>query len=368
MCVRNLGFILLVWIPQVLNAQSAVQPCPAPRLSGGYFVPEQESYPHETTLTYACDNGHKPAVEGWWATSYCENGNWFPTPQCIDENACVPLTIPNANYVASTNGWYEKDDKIWVTCDEGYEHKDHDATAKCINGTWSSVPICEKSAEACGEPLKIPHAVIIHQGYQELFEADSQVQYECEDGYTAERADTKTVICISGNWTEGPTCNRRTTPSTGHGGSAGSSRISKPDKEIVRQVTTVNNCGTPPAIVNGDFVTNNGRFLEYQCAAYYKRVGLKTVRCYSDGTWTKAPTCKPTFCVVRTAAFSHLKPAGTKYIYDRETEKLECSRAGTFFNHYSETRCTSGKITFSECCNSAKIGMHLCNDLLPMGM
>ncbi|XP_049453916.1 sushi, von Willebrand factor type A, EGF and pentraxin domain-containing protein 1-like isoform X5 [Epinephelus fuscoguttatus] len=221
MCVRYLGF-LLVWFPGVLNAQSAAQSCRAPRLNGGYLVPEKEAYFHGMTLSYGCDDGLKPAVEGWWATSTCQNGSWSHEPQCIDENACMPPTIPNAKYSANTNGWYKHEQTIRITCDEGYDYKDLDATAKCINGTWSSVPVCEKSIYACGEPPKIPHAVIIHQTYKELYPVNSEVQYECEDEYTLDGAGTeKSVYCISGNWSAGPTCiaGRETRPGTGQGGS-----------------------------------------------------------------------------------------------------------------------------------------------------
>ncbi|KAK5859509.1 hypothetical protein PBY51_021062 [Eleginops maclovinus] len=198
MSMGYLGFVLLLWFPGVLHAQSETQPCPAPGLSGGYLVPEQDSYPHETTLTYACDNGLKPAVEGWWATSRCQNGNWFPTPQCIDEKACLPTILPNANYDASTKGWYDETTKIWVRCDAGYEHKDRVTTAKCTDGTWSSMPICEKSDEACGEPPKIPHAVVIHQEYQELFEADTK-----ETGLKAQHATEDLILdMVEPQWKE----------------------------------------------------------------------------------------------------------------------------------------------------------------------
>ncbi|GAA6218141.1 coagulation factor XIII B chain-like, partial [Lates japonicus] len=96
MSMRYLGFVLLVLFPGVLYAQSAAQLCPAPRLVGGYFIPVQENDSHEKELIYACNNGRKPAVEGWWATSTCQNGKWSHEPQCIDEKACFPPTIPNA--------------------------------------------------------------------------------------------------------------------------------------------------------------------------------------------------------------------------------------------------------------------------------
>lgn len=64
-------------------AQSVTQSCSAPRLDGGLFDPKQEIYSHGTKLTYTCNDGRKPAAQGWWATSTCENGSWSPQPQCI---------------------------------------------------------------------------------------------------------------------------------------------------------------------------------------------------------------------------------------------------------------------------------------------
>ncbi|XP_075954833.1 complement factor H-related protein 1-like [Anarhichas minor] len=206
MYIRYLGFGLLIWFPVALHAQHATPSCSAPRLDGGFFSPKQETYSDETALTYTCNDGRKPTVKGWWATSTCLNGTWSPEPQCIDEKACIAPDIPNAQYTEKQSGWYNDGHKIRITCNEGYDPKDHNVTTTCINGKWSSVPVCEKR---CREPPQIPHAVIIHQGYQEFFAADTTVQYECQDEYTAEGGDTKkSVYCIAGNWTEGPVCSK----------------------------------------------------------------------------------------------------------------------------------------------------------------
>ncbi|XP_067460798.1 complement factor H-related protein 1-like [Thunnus thynnus] len=207
MRISYLGFVLLIWFPGALHGQSAPQSCSAPSLDGGFFAPKQETYPHGAQLAYTCGTGRKATVKGLWATSTCQNGKWSHEPQCIDEKACIPPTIPHAKYTENSNGWYENGHIIRITCDKGYHDKNQDATAECINGTWSSVPVCEKSLQACGAPPKIPHTVIINQEYQDVFAADSEVKYECEDGYTVEGADTtKTIICIAGNWTTGPSC------------------------------------------------------------------------------------------------------------------------------------------------------------------
>ncbi|XP_074506765.1 complement factor H-related protein 1-like isoform X2 [Sebastes fasciatus] len=375
---RYLGFVLLVWFPGALHAQSANVPCRAPRLNGGYLVPEQDTYPHETNLAYACDNGRKPAVEGWWATTTCLNGTWSHEPQCIDEKACMPPTIPNGIYTVNTNGWYEERDKIWITCNEGYKHKNRDATAECVNGTWTSVPICEKSIHACGEPPQIPHAIIIDQEYQEVFPGDTEVQYECEDGYTVEGADTKkSIYCIAGNWTEGPKCSSR--PGTGDGGSAGgghttstgsgtqpvgggsSSSSGLNEMETEHQITTIRNCGNQPVVPNGDVVGNNLRFLRYQCANFYKRVGPEDVVCYSDGTWSEVPTCRAAFCSVNTDGYPQLIPGGVKYIKDGETVRLQCVELDHWWTqHYSVVRCTFGTLSLSRCCGWFDLKRNIC--------
>ncbi|XP_034411338.1 complement factor H-related protein 1-like [Cyclopterus lumpus] len=193
----------------VHTAQSTTESCPAPRLEAGYWVPVQDFYKHETKLPYACNKGRKPAAEGWWATSTCLNGIWSPQPQCIDEKACIAADIANAKYTEQQGSWYEDGHTIRITCNEEYDPKGWKDTAKCIDGKWSPVLVCEKSLRACGAPPQIPHAVIILQGYQDLFAAGTELQYECEDGYTVEGGDTKTSIhCIARKWTDGPVCSK----------------------------------------------------------------------------------------------------------------------------------------------------------------
>lgn len=75
--------LVCTFVYHCISAQSAAQPCRAPRLVGGYFVPVQETYSHGTKLAYACENGQKLTVEGWWATSTCQKGTWSHKPQCI---------------------------------------------------------------------------------------------------------------------------------------------------------------------------------------------------------------------------------------------------------------------------------------------
>ncbi|KAM8728666.1 complement factor H-related protein 3-like [Acanthopagrus schlegelii] len=380
MCLRHLGFALLLWFRGGLQARSAEKRCDAPPLTNGYFVLEQNTDAHGTHLTYACERGYKPAVEGWWATSTCQSGTWSPKPQCINQTACTPPMIPNAKYTENPDGWYEEGDKIRITCEESYELKERHATALCRGGTWISVPVCERSADACGAPPKVPHAVIVDHGYKELFAEDTELQYECEDGYTAEGAgNDKTIVCIKGAWTEGPTCSRVTDGSSGTGGgnttSAGSrtppagggssSSSGSNTGDTERRLTTVDICGILPKIPKAVVVRNFRRSVKYGCQQYYKLLGPDSVRCYSDGTWSELPSCEASYCVVNTLEYPDLKPAGEIYLEDGETVRLECvDRAEWWFNNYSDGECDNGIIHLSRCCAKAQLAFNTCNGFL----
>ncbi|XP_022610950.1 complement factor H-like [Seriola dumerili] len=339
MCIRYFGFLLLIWFPDALHAQNPSQSCSAPRLDDGFSSPKV-AYSHGTMLNYTCNDGLKPVVKVWWATTTCENGKWSHQPQCIDINACIPPTIPNGYYRENSNGWYEEGHIIRIRCEQGYEHRHQIATTRCISGEWSSLPICEKSITACGRPPKVPHAVIIHQRYQEVFPADSEVQYKCEDGYATEEASSsKSIFCIAGNWTEGPMCR----PST-ISGSNGS--------EIQTQITTINNCGRHPTIENGDVVEIADMFLRFRCNSFYRRVGPEKVMCFTDGTWSDEPMCEAAYCSLDTSEYPDLIPDGVKFIKDGDRVELKCVKKHWRWvtEHYSLVQCINGTVELTKCC------------------
>ncbi|XP_039878236.1 complement factor H-like isoform X2 [Simochromis diagramma] len=334
MCVRTLGFVLVLF-PGLLQAQG----CDPPRLVHGNFLPRQETYSDRTTITYSCDNGYKPVVEGWWATSTCERGKWSHEPQCIDESSCLPPTIPNGKYPKNSKGWYEDGSTLTITCDGGFEHQNQFTTITCGNGKWSSAPVCERSMSACSAPPKIPHAVIIH-GYQEVFAAGSEVQYECEDGYTAH---TKKSVCIQRNWTPVPTCR------------------SSNERDTRLRYTTIQNCGNFPVIENAVAQQTSQYHLTYRCQRLYRLVGPETVRCISSGMWSNLPECRANFCAVNTDDNPAYKSVGIVHIENGEEEKVECVKPHSWsFEHYSKVRCINGRVEATECCNRAEHAVQEC--------
>ena len=76
-----------------LSAQEAGQPCQAPRLDGGYFIPSQRTFGHQELIFYACGKGHKTVEDGWWASSTCLDGKWFQQPRCIGEPSPISSSL-----------------------------------------------------------------------------------------------------------------------------------------------------------------------------------------------------------------------------------------------------------------------------------
>ncbi|XP_022610948.1 complement factor H-related protein 1-like isoform X2 [Seriola dumerili] len=348
MSMRYLGFVLLVWMHGVLHAQDAAKSCSAPKLAGGYFVPVERNYPPGAKITYACDDRLKPVVEDWWATSTCENGTWVHEPQCIDEQDCISPTIPNGHN-SKNSTWYKNESVLRTKCNSGYEHKDRVTTAKCVDGNWLSLPICQKSTTACGQPPKVPHAVIIHQRYQEVFPADSEVQYKCEDGYATEEASSsKSIYCIAGNWDEVPTCTY-------------SSRSGSNTKGSQTQIP-INNCGRHPTIENGDVVEIADMFLRFRCNSFYRRVGPEKVTCDTDRTWSDEPMCEAAYCSLDTSEYPDLIPDGVKFIKDGDRVELKCVKKHWRWvtDHYSLVQCINGKVKLTKCCGYFERNTNTC--------
>ncbi|KAM3604804.1 uncharacterized protein V6R79_016378 [Siganus canaliculatus] len=355
MSSRNLFFALLCCSAGALHAQSASKPCSAPTLTDGYFRPKRASFSHGSQLSYTCAAERKPVVESWWATVTCEDGSWSHEPRCIEKEACIPPVIPNAGYTRSQDGWYKQGHKIRIRCDPGYEHKLWTATALCVNGSWSTLPVCGKRDDACGMPPQIAHAIVINQKPQEVFAADSVVQYECEDGFTVEGDNSSlSVLCLAGSWEDGPTCIKDTRPpSAGPDGSTTAaetaSSTGSAEKDTSPVMIPVRQCGREP---NHGFAYVEQRTvvsLKYRCIDHTEPVSFATVVCYSDKTWSKLPVCRGT-CVLDPDDHIDVRIPGNQFLWEDQQIPFLCVQE----DHVSLFRCVNGRITRTQSQSASK--------------
>ncbi|XP_023190738.1 complement factor H-like [Xiphophorus maculatus] len=281
MGMRCLELVLLLWVPGLLQAQGP-QPCSAPSLYAGFLLSVQESYPHGTKISYSCNDGYKAEGRGWWGTSTCFNGLWF------------------------------------------------------------GIPVCIINPPTCREPPRISNAAIINQDFQDVFTQDTEVVYQCKDGYTTkEGATKKSVFCRAGVWTDVPTC----APTAGPGS---------------KDTVSIDNCGEIPHVPNGlPEPQEQQRSLKYTCQNFYKLVGPDTVVCHRGGTWSEVPTCKEDFCFLDTTKYSDLTNSGNTFIRNGDTEYPRCVDKW-MFKRSAVVRCIDGNLTVSICCNWTTINAGLC--------
>uniref|UniRef100_A0A3Q2DWL6 Sushi domain-containing protein n=1 Tax=Cyprinodon variegatus TaxID=28743 RepID=A0A3Q2DWL6_CYPVA len=253
-----LGFVLLLLVPALVHAQTST-PCSAPRIDAGFFLPLQESYSHGTKINYACDDGYKPPGKGWWGTSICIDGEWF------------------------------------------------------------GIPICVESLPVCSEPPKRLNAIIINQRYQEVFSLDTEVEYQCKDGYTTEQGATnKSVFCRAGGWTEGPTCNKMS-------------------------------C-LPPTIPNGQYEeTTNSRYKDNHIITvtcedgFVLRGNNKTARC-QNGEWSPLPVCESKSCMFDPTGLN-IRSSSPIALKEGEGRYFPCNQWG----YLMYARCSGGRIQRKNC-------------------
>lgn len=210
----------------------------------------------------------------------------------------------------------------------------------CEKGSWSSVPVCTSKSRrvkvplrvnlspsharncpfwledpgACGEPPQIPHAVVMNRAHQEVFPEDSEVRYQCKDGYVMDDGpdDQKSIFCIRGNWPEAPTCSkwngvlfpsrklmtdRWIRLSRSEPGAFSCTQISS----FLFLIDRNRGCRQPPQVPHAVVISQGDRevFPEHSQVLYRCTDGYamddgpgdpKSITCI-NGTWTRAPTC-----------------------------------------------------------------------------
>ncbi|XP_076582271.1 complement factor H-like [Chaetodon auriga] len=171
--------------------------CPIAKVPNGFTIG-----PYNDKVYYTCKEGYKLSTKGWWAEATCNDGVWSRFEQCIERTKCGEIpAIPNRE-VTDQQTVYGHNQSVEIICKEGYQ-----ATVKnltCRQGKWRSEDIvfktiCIPIANLCNPPPQVENAVVMTP-YKKEYLSNSEVTYECRDGYTME--GERTLQCKDGKWEE----------------------------------------------------------------------------------------------------------------------------------------------------------------------
>ncbi|NXN27810.1 CFAH factor, partial [Nycticryphes semicollaris] len=156
----------------------------------------------EDTIEYACGEGYQTPNNMSTGSSTCGiNGEWSPTPQCLQIKCEVP-TLPNGNFSPKRHTYYSGD-IVKFTCADNYVRVGP-ASSQCYYFGWyPSAPECKVNARDCGPPPEITNGIIA-DGSGEQYQHGDKKQYKCNIEFKL--VGSKEIECVDGQWSSPPSC------------------------------------------------------------------------------------------------------------------------------------------------------------------
>ncbi|XP_028937375.1 complement factor H-related protein 5 isoform X2 [Ornithorhynchus anatinus] len=244
---------------------------------------------------------------------------------CAAQGNCKKLYINNGHF-SETNESYNVNEIAQYRCIEGYTTPEgtESGELKCLQKGWSVQPICIKT---CKRP-EFRNAR--YEGNEILFQLNSELEYDCLDGYIRRegRSTTDSIVCGEDGWSHIPECHEiecdipDLTPNIRAINGKDKYKVGdvlsficqnrqkrvgpdsiqcyhfgwSPDPPTCQEV--VKPCGPLPTLANGKSnkktekrAYRHGEVVEYKCDAKFIMEGSKRIEC-RDGKWTPLPACK----------------------------------------------------------------------------
>uniref|UniRef100_A0A8C3VPV9 Sushi domain-containing protein n=1 Tax=Catagonus wagneri TaxID=51154 RepID=A0A8C3VPV9_9CETA len=257
---------------------------PPPAISNGkHNGGEKDFYTYGSSVTYSCDPDFSLLGQASISCSV-ENGTigvWSPSPPTCKSIVCRLPWVPNGIIVSGFHSKYIYKDTLMFRCEEGYILNGSSIIYCEADNEWHpSPPICKLNS-CIGLP-EIPYAVLgasYRPRYQKVFEAGSQVKYQCLTGYRPIPDEPLTVTCQENfTWTPSKGCERICCPT--------------PELKTIKVTSRRRDFPDRCEYAYEDRVS-------YTCDRGYHPVSpLGSSSCKSDGTWKpEMPACKPAICM-----------------------------------------------------------------------
>uniref|UniRef100_A0A8D1M0N6 Sushi domain-containing protein n=1 Tax=Sus scrofa TaxID=9823 RepID=A0A8D1M0N6_PIG len=323
---------------------------PPPAISNGkHNGGDEDFYTYGSSVTYSCDPDFSMLGKASISCSV-ENktiGVWSPKPPTCKNIVCNRPQVPNGIIVSGFGSMYIYKDSLMFSCEEGYILKGSSVIYCEADNKWNpSPPVCKLNS-CIGLP-HIPYAVLdgsYRLRNQKVFEAGTEVKYECITGYRPIPDEPLTVTCQENfTWTPSKGCERVCCPA--------------PALKTIRVISGRTDFPDRCEYAYGDNVL-------YTCDRGYDPViphGRSS--CTSDGTWKpEMPACKPAVCMKPEIKNGKLSEDKEKYVVF-ETVIVQCDSEYDLFGPANIT-CSENKTWHPEV---PKCWWANCHHVCPCGM
>ncbi|NXX45197.1 CR2 protein, partial [Tricholaema leucomelas] len=280
--------------------------CPHPAIGNGRLVNEwekKEYYEFEDNLKVTCDDGYSFKDHPKTVVLRClSDGSWDPpVPECTLESHCPKPDLAHGRELGGSRNYYKVGTQLWLKCDAGYVLRGQDSTTCQADGSWSPLPFCDK---VCGPPPQISSGQ--HSGWGKEHFYGAEVTYSCAEGLSL--IGNASIYCTS------------------HDGVNLTWSGPAPQCKVVR-------CPSP-VVERGRMVSQMVTFpykatVRFTCEEGFALHGAAESQCLDDSSWhPPLPTCQPVRCARPSGEGFSLTHARKLWYEVNETLLLHCNLEG----------------------------------------
>ncbi|XP_076818246.1 E-selectin-like isoform X4 [Clavelina lepadiformis] len=285
------------WWPALPQCVPKVVQCEKPKEPrDGFIVPKDETlFDVGEKIWFKCDRGFD--LNGVKDLKCLSNGRWSaPFPRC--DRKIVKCEKPdepdNGSIRPDDQDFFDINEKIWFSCERGFELKGKKDLQCRSNGKWSDkIPRCERKVVKCEKPDE-PDKGSIRPDDQDFFDVNEKIWFSCDRGF--ELKGKKDLRCRSnGKWSD---------------------KIPRCERKVVQ-------CKKPLDPKDGFIISDDkdrfdvGDKIWFKCNRGFELDGVKDLECLGNGQWSDDfPTCNPEAvkCQVPDAPRKgHISPAGQTF-------------------------------------------------------
>ncbi|NWT89093.1 CFAH factor, partial [Lanius ludovicianus] len=161
-------------------------------------VPQQRYLPG-ARVHYQCESNFQMTGENY---VICSNGRWSQEPVCRDVRCEPPPEIAGGRIDGIRKSRYIPGESAKYRCWQNFKMTGA-STVVCQNGTWTELPTCKGQGGRCGTPPTIQSGELLVFPMQEYQQGDT-VEYKCPNFYVLK--GSATITCLNGQWTSPPVC------------------------------------------------------------------------------------------------------------------------------------------------------------------
>ncbi|XP_069911018.1 complement factor H-like isoform X6 [Oryctolagus cuniculus] len=181
---------------------TCIKSCDMPVLMNARIRNDRTWFMLNEQLEYECNDGYKSRDGGPTGSTVCGEDGWSHLPMCYEVECPLPFLEANLD-VHPKQEKYKVGDVLKFSCRQRFTRVGPDSV-QCYQFGWSpNFPTCKGQVQPCGPPPQLPNGKV-KDTRKEDYRHGEVVQYDCSSHFTMKGPEK--IQCVDGEWTTLPIC------------------------------------------------------------------------------------------------------------------------------------------------------------------